>query len=337
MPQMKRAPSSLPVALLTSAAIAFGAQGAAAQGMNAQAKEAYDRGTKAHDRGDFKKAAEEFAKADALAPSPVALQAALDAAVDADDALLGAELLERSKRANATGALAASIETARTKLGGRAGRVRVACPSGAQCSSTIDGAPFDGSKGLWIKSGPHALTIKVDGATDTRTIEVHGGEQLEVVPARGSSPGAVIPVASPPPASATASPGAGTTSAPAANGADEKHAPLSPVVFWIGTGVTVVLAGASTYYALRASSRHDDFDSAGCGLASTGSCPDLADKGKFAQTVANIGFAATGVTAAATIVIGVFFTDWNKSARAGRAPVVVPIAGGMGLSYAASF
>lgn len=330
---MKRAPRRAAHAATLFALITLASTGASAQGTNALAKDAYDRGTKAHEGGDFKKAAEEFAKADALAPSPVALQAALDAAVEADDPVLGAELLERSKRAPAKGALTSSIDAATKKLAGRAGRVKVMCPPKAQCSSTIDGVAFDGAKGTWTKSGTHALTIKVDGATDTRTIEVHGAEQLEVVAA--ASAGGATPTAAPPEA-ATTPPPSSTTVTPL----DDKRPPLSPVVFWVGLGVTVVLGGASTVFALRASSRHSEFEDAGCGKISTASCPDLKDEGENAQGLANIGFVATGIVGAATIALGVFFTDWKggsaKAARV-RVPVVAPIAGGMGLSYAGTF
>lgn len=308
--------------------------GASAQSTNALAKEAYDRGTKAHERGDFKKAAEEFAKADALAPSPVALQAALDAAVEADDPVLGAELLDRSKRAPAKGALSSSIDAATKKLGGRAGRVKVMCPANAQCSSTIDGVVFDGAKGTWTKSGTHALTIKVDGASDTRTIEVHGAEQLEVMAAANG--GGAAPTVAPPAAAAATAPASSVTVAPD----DDKRPPLSPVVFWVGVGVTVVLGGATTLFALRASNRHSDFEDAGCGKLSTASCSDIKDNGENAQRLANIGFVATGLVGAATIVAGAFFTDWKggpaKTARV-RVPVVVPTPGGMALSYTSTF
>ena len=45
----------------------------------------------------------------------------------------------------------------------------------------------------------------------------------------------------------------------------------------------------------------------------------------------------TGVAAAATVVIGVFFTDWAGSKKAARAPVLVPVTGGMAASWSATF
>ena len=325
--QVKRA-ASIALAGLLIASTAY------AQNDKALAKEAYDRGTQAHARGDFRRAAEEFAKADALAPSPVALQAALDAAVDADDFLLGAELLERTKRLGATrpGTLTASIDAATTKLGGRAGHVKIACPSGARCTSTLDGASFDSAKGVWSRVGPHTLVVQVDGAPDTRTVEVRGGEDMEVVAARAN---AAPPPSTPAPTPAPAAHPTVTLSPDSSEAPASK--PLPPLAFWIGTGATVVFAGATTFFALGAAGRHKSFTDAGCGTLATSDCPGLKDDGEKAQTRANIGFAVTGVAAATTIVIGVFFTDWAGSKKAARTPVLVPVAGGMAAGWGATF
>ena len=332
--QMKRVASvALAVVLFSSAASAQ-----SAQSDKALAKEAYDRGTQASARGDSKRAAEEFARADVLAPSPVALQAALDAAVDADDPLLGAELLERSKRATPTGALAASVDAAAKKLGGRAGHVKVVCPSGARCTSKIDGTAFEPAKGVWMRVGPHVLDIVVDGSNDTRTVEVRAGEDFEVVPGRAGAAPAGSP-ASPAGAVALVAPAAAPPRPATADGTRSKA--LAPIVFFVGVGVTVVLAGGSTFYGLGAKSKHDDFVGAKCDVVASSPCQGLKDDGERSQRLANIGFAATGVAGLATVVIGIFFTDWggsaNGSAKTGGAPVVVPVAGGMAAGYGARF
>jgi hypothetical protein len=335
---VKRATSiarSLAGAVLISTSLF--ASTASAQSDKALAKEAYDRGTQASARGDSKRAAEEFARADALAPSPVALQAALDAAVDADDPVLGAELLERSKRAAPAGALAASVDTATKKLGGRAGHVKVACPSGAQCTSRIDGHAFDPAKGLWLRAGPHVLDVVVDGTNDTRTVEVRAGEDFELVPGRtaaASSP-PVTPVGTGPGPGPAAPPGGGAPAPASDGGAPNK--PLSPAVFIVGAGLTVVLAGAATILGLSAKGKHDDFTAANCGTVPTSPCQGLKSDGETSQRGANIAFAATGAAGAATLVIGLFFTDWGGSNKRSGAPVVVPVAGGMAAGYGASF
>jgi hypothetical protein len=100
-------------ALLTVATTAVAAP-------NKAAREAYARGLAAHAHGDLALAAREFARADELAPNAVALQAALDAAVEANDSTLGNELLERSKREPPSPALATSIAAAHAKFRDRA-------------------------------------------------------------------------------------------------------------------------------------------------------------------------------------------------------------------------
>jgi hypothetical protein len=323
---MKRASATSSLALALALVLLSGAAHAQ-QNDKALAKEAYDRGTQAHERGDFRRAAEEFARADALAPSPVALQAALDAAVEADDPILGAELLERSKRGTAAAGLATSIEAATRKLGGRAGRVRVTCPGGARCVSTVDGAALDATKGVWLRVGAHKLVVQVDGATDTRTVEIRAGETTEVVPSRVADKPAPIP----PPLVPTP----GTPPQPVE---PARHKPLPPLAVWIGVGATVVLAGGATVFAFRTKQSHGDFVDAGCDRVATSTCADLKDDGESNQTIANAAFALTAVAGVATVVLGAFFVDWDRGAKAvGKAPVLVPIAGGMAASYAVRF
>ena len=108
--------------LLVAAAIAWSGE-ASADGESTRAREAYDRGIVAFQRGEFAAAAREFATADAMVPSGVALHAALDAAIRADDPVLGVELLDRVARGPADGALETTARDARAKFARRTGRV----------------------------------------------------------------------------------------------------------------------------------------------------------------------------------------------------------------------
>lgn len=163
------------------------------------AKEAYNRGLEAHKRGELKKAAEEFARADSLAPSAVALQAALDAAIDADDAVLGAELLERSKREPAPPSLASSITAAHLKFQGRAGRLRVHCPSGSTCLAKLDDRPVEVDTIAWATTGQHTVIVQVDGGdAQTKLVEVSAEQVIEVTPStKPSTPPTATPAAIP--------------------------------------------------------------------------------------------------------------------------------------------
>lgn len=287
------------------------------------AKEAYDRGLEAHKRGDLTRAAEEFARADSLAPSAVALQAALDAAIEADDAALGAELLERSKREPAPPpALASSITAAHLKFNGRAGRVRVTCPPKATCLAKVDERPAEIDKIVWARTGQRTVIVQVDGEAQTKLIEVGTEQVVEVSPsakaggplvakpttvekATASSPSATRPAETEPPKDK--------------RGILEKGFP--PIIFYAGVGATVLAAGATVFFAVSTSSSHSDFTNAGCDKANFPDCEKLKRDGEQNQLATNIGFAVTGVLAVGTGLIGLFLTNW-------KGPVIAAHPGG---------
>jgi hypothetical protein len=259
------------------------------------AKEAYDRGTKAYARGDYAIAAKEFATADALAPSPTALQAALEASVEADAPAIGAELIERAKRETAPRpALAEAIAVAKKKFAGRGGFVHVVCP-GTSCSGTLDGSSFDTTKPYWATTGAHTVGVEVDGKPrPAMKVTVVADQTVEVTPEKNSEE---EPPAAPPPA-------------PIEVSTSKK---LPPFVFWIGAGATAVAGIATVAFGLGASGSHDDFVGAGCtdGTGSAGNCASLRDDGEGAVTRTNISLVSTLVLGAATAVVGFMFTQWT--------------------------
>ncbi len=312
--------------LLVASALVLASLPASAQD-TAHAKEAYDRGVAAQAKGDFAHAAREFALADTLAPSSAALQAALDAAVDGDDAVIGGELLERSKRITPPipKALGQSIDAAKKKIGGRAGRVRVTCPAGATCTATLDGKPFDAKTTAWATLGPHTLVVQVDGEPQTKSVDVKPDETLDFAPARKAA-ATPLPSPAPPPTTTT------TTTAPAS---PPSHLPpahdqpkpsasnesgLPPFVFFVGVGVTVVAGAATTYFMLNAKSKHDDFVRGGCETAPSSGCTGLQGDGQSAQTSANVGLGVTAIFAVATVVVGAVFTRWHGPSNVALAP-----------------
>lgn len=310
-----------PRALLFSTAVLLAVPAvASAQGPSgdarARAKEAYDRGVEAHNKGDMRKAAVEFARADALAPSAVALQAALDAAIEADDPAIGGELLERSAREKPTGPLAASVHQAKTKFAGRAGRVKVICPAGSTCLATLDGAPMDATKPTWSRTGQHTVVVQVDGDPQTKLVRVDADQVVEVVGTKKDGAAAASPTGEP------AEPPKDVGESPKKKRFEDG---LPPIFFYGGIGVTAVLAGATTFFAVQASSKHDEFDNLGCARANISGCEELKDDGEGAQTSTNAGLVLTGLAAVATVVVGVAFTNW-------KAPMfgMTPLPGGGG-------
>jgi hypothetical protein len=277
-----------------------------------RAREAYDRGVKAHQRGDYATAAAEFAKADEIAPSPVALQAALDAAIEADDPVIGAELLERSKRGPVEGALAGSVSRARERLAGRAGQISIRCPD--KCMAAIDGKPVDATKPLWVRAGQHAVLMQVGGAEpQQRLVDVSANATVEVAPQPSPAQPAPAPAPAPTPApEARPEP----KPFPIRDAGEKKPASaggLPPWAFWIGVGATALLGGASVGMGIYTKSEHDKFVSQGCDRAAYAGCTQIARTGDAAQLTTNLLLVGTGVAAVATVVLGVGFVNWEKT------------------------
>jgi hypothetical protein len=269
-----------------------------------RAKEAYDRGLLAHEHGDMHRAAEEFARADALAPSTEALQAALDAAVQADDVALGAELLERARREPPPPSLASSITAAHLKFSSRAGRIRVVCPGAARCSAKLDDRPVDVDRVVWTVAGQRSVTVILDGSAHTRVVDVSNDQVTEISPAKGTAPLTVTPRAP----SAEPEENAPTTR----HGHDhDSDGRLPRIVFYSGVGLTSVFALTALYFGLDAAHQHRTFRNTGCSVADNAGCEDVRTRGQDDQTATNVALVLTGLSAAATAVIGIAFTDWS--------------------------
>jgi hypothetical protein len=274
-----------------------------------RAKAAYARGLRAHASGDFQGAATAFAEADALAPSPVALMAALDEATLCDDPVLGAELLERSARAEPTPALSASVEAARRKLGGRAGKLRVACPASATCRTTIDGRSAEGS--TWVAVGRHTVVVRVDDAPPReQVVEVRGGETFVVSPLAPDAPDAPPPIPpAPPPGAPQASANVALVTPP------PSVARISPVVVFVGAAATAVLGAGAAAGGILLGKAHDDFVADRCPEGPGPRCATLQAKGEQLVIATNVLLVGTVVAAVVTTVIAVAFTDWDADSR----------------------
>lgn len=277
--------------LLSTVALLLVAGSASAQpeDARARAKDAYARGLRAHDAGDLRGAAVLFAEADALAPSPVALRAALDAAVDADDPALGAELLERSARGPVPPPLAESITAARGKLGGRAGRIRLDCE---RCTGTVDGRDLGTG---WVAVGRHRVIVRAGAETNDVDVLVAAGAVVAVTgpaPASAPLPAPAPRVAPPPPP-------------PASHG-------VSPTFVYGGGVVALSFAALAVVGGVMASRERDDFRERGCTSAPYRGCDDLQDSGRTYVLITNVLVGASIVTAIATTVVALVFTDWKR-------------------------
>lgn len=322
---MKRLASALLIALAVATAPAV------VHAQTETAKEAYEEGTRAHKAGDFARAASAFARADALSPNDVALKAALDAAVKADDPVLGGELLDRARRRTLGATAQASVAAAEAKLAHRTGFVRVLCSP--PCSATIDGK--DATPGTDVRTtlGQHIIVAKLGNAPDSTATTMVTADQTATVLFDPPAPPPTTTASTPPP------PPPSNVTPPDAPPVEMQPPPdttppsgITPVVFFVGLGVTAILGGATLASGLDTKSTHDSFVGARCAVTTSKACNDLADDGAAAQLRTNVLGAVTGAAGVATLVIGIFFTRWRT------APVrVAPATNGLGFSVSGTF
>ncbi|HEX8790828.1 MAG TPA: hypothetical protein VF765_07735 [Polyangiaceae bacterium] len=311
--------------LLAAVAGAVGAMPADAWADAAtEAHEAYDRGTRAYRKGDYATAAREYAAADALSPSPVALQAALDAAVLADDPVIGVELIDRAKGSPRTNALALSILTAQRKFARRTGRIHVACGGAGSCIASVDGAAVDPAKPVVVRVGAHTVIVESGGAATTKDVTVGPDEVIEVAPAPGAGAGTATATAPATAAAPASAPATETAAAPAAAaGRGEGARGISPIWFWVGLGATGIAGTATIVSGIDTANQHSSFASHCTGGNHAGDCDTRASNGSSAQTRTNVLLGVTAGLAVLTTAT-VFFVHWHD-ARVGVSPAGVAV------------
>ncbi len=302
-----------------------GAPRAHAESMQEQARAHYDMGTGAYVRADYKTAAQEFALADRLSPSAVALTAALDAAVQAELGPLAMELVARAARGPADPPLAALVTKARGRFAKRVGRVRVVC-SPAPCAASLDGAPIElgAEEYAWI--GRHNVRLERAAGVSERPVDISAEGRVDLVVTETTPASVGAPTPSPtgtpsgaptPSPTGTPSPAATSIAIPAkAKAPAATDSGLSPAVFFTGVGVSVVLGAVTLASGLDTARKHDDYFSAHCEALASAACASRAQDGVSAQHRTNVLLASTAVVATATTLIGVAFTRWHASASA---------------------
>jgi hypothetical protein len=277
-------------------------------GASEEARAAYDRGAAAHARGDYRVAASEMARADALAPNPVALKAALDEVLLADDPELGMQLVERARlRAPGDPTLAPSVRDATARFAGRTGKVRVDC-GGRTCRASIDGRQVDLLAPVTVLVGSHQLAIDAGGGVTTREVTVSGDRETVVV-LPPAEPLAAVP----------------RPVAPGPLAARSRAAPSrgpSSVWFFTAAAVTAVAGGVTIASGIDTANQHASFVSRGCGApGGAADCATISSDGIGAQTRTNVLAVTTGVLGVATLALA-FVVEWHLPA-AERASLVV--------------
>jgi hypothetical protein len=290
----------LAVALVTCASLAWSAPSLAqTPPMGADAHDAYARGTSAYRRGDYATAAREYAAADALAPNPIALQAAIDATVLGDDPVFGTTLLDRARGEPRTDALLTTMLTAEHKFAHRVGRIRLQCPS-APCLGAIDGAAAVAGEALVVRVGSHAVTLEAAGTLVQRVVTVAPDETIVVGPDFAPSPLTPAPSPSLPP-----SPSLSRPHPPPVAPAPAPHGGLSPLWLYVGLGATAVAGAFTIGSGIDTANQHASFQRT-CVTNAAPGCDGLASDGRSAQERTNILIAVTAGLGAATLVTALF-------------------------------
>jgi hypothetical protein len=245
-----------------------------------EARRAYDLGTDAFQRGDYGSAVALFARADELEANDVALEAALQAVILADDPIVGMRLVERAARRNATADVVRSIDKARRHFAGRTARIHVRC--GAS-SVAVDGAPLELNVPVIVSAGPHRLVVDRAGSRESRDLDLGADRVLDL---DLDATVAQLPAPRPP----------------------EPEERLLPSV-WLagGSAVTAVLGGATVLSGIDTKDQHDSFVADGCRRTVVdANCYEAARSGAAAERRTNIllGFTiAAGVAALATFAV----------------------------------
>jgi len=277
--------------------------------VEARARDAYERGSMAYRRGDYAKAAFEFATADALVPNAVTLRAALDAATLADDPVLGTELLSRADREPPDPDMAKTLDAARARFAHRTGAIVVECPPGPHCLIAIDGVPVEPRAPRVVSVGVHTVSVETSGPLEQRLVEVLADQTLDVAgaPTHSNEPAPRAP-------------------ARESNG-------VSPVWFFAALGATAVSAGTTIWSGVDTLQRHASFIDSGCAQSNGAACSSLANEGTSAQTRTNVLLATTAALGVGTAVLGVFVIRWRKFTEHDVALSVT----GSGASFSSAF
>lgn len=290
------------VALATACLLGAAPTAAQPPSTDVEAHQAYERGTSAYRRKDYATAAREYAAADSLSPNPVALQAAIDAAVQADDPVLGMQLLDRAKGAPRTSALLATMVVAEQRFAHRTGRIGITCP-GQPCLATVDGAAIDPSLPTLVRVGAHSVMVESAGATTTRSITVPPDETVTVVPPPAPGPSSATPTTAPATVLAPPLPPAPPVT-PDASG-------LPPIWFLVGAGATAVAGVVAIGSGIDTASQNSGFAPCRTAPPPPGlDCSARASSGQSAQTRTNVLVGVTAVLGLATVAL-LPFIRWH--------------------------
>jgi len=242
----------------------------------------YEKATGELEAGDFAAAAKDFARADALSPTPAALQAALTAVLKTNDAALGMTLVSRAGREPFHEKIGELADEARGRFAERVGRLVVSCE---HCDVTVDGEAVEPGVASWQLLGEHEVVMAIGGREQRHRVTVTRATIASVRPSAPSPPEPAMQEGTPLPLPQESSEG------------------VSPAFFWVGLGLTVAAGVGTVVSFVDLKGIHDDFQA--------GPNAELADEGDAAQLRTRVLGGVTGGLALATTLVGVLAVDWG--------------------------
>lgn len=268
-----------------------------------RAAEAFDAGVKHYERAEYAEAARAFLRANETLPSKDAVENALKSALRANDQMLVVAAAQRAVRRDADAPeLAARAREALVQASAKLAVLDLAC-SVSDCQIQIDGAVVT-ERPAFVLPGGRSLVAVAGKARAEERMRLEAGVRYQitlhpVLPGSAERRAEVVPSAPTKRAKAIdpAAP-AGDTKADVA-----ASRPLSPALFYVGVGTSVVLAGVTTWSGIDTLGAKSDLTS----RSTTTEVDDV--RGKALRTDVLLG--TTMLISALTTYAGVALVDWG--------------------------
>jgi hypothetical protein len=297
--------------LLTVAVLAFcssSSRVALADDARDRAAKAFDEGVQAYDRAAYADAARAFLRADEALPSADALSNALAAAHRAGDHMLVVRIATRAiAREAREPALAVKARQALADAATHLSKIGLGCEP-TPCTLSLDGEPAE--RGFrYVMPGTHAVAADAaGGAHAEESLNLAAGAQYRVV-LHPTKPGETarksdVKAEKTPAAKAPAR----HDEAPTRDRGSDR--PLPPALFYAGVGLTLGLAGVTTWSGIDAISAKSDLPA----RPTTGEVDDV--RGKARRTDVLLG--VTLLVGAATAYAGIALVDFGGRSRGAR-------------------
>jgi hypothetical protein len=327
------------LALVLGVPLGAHAQEAAAEPTPAQvraAAEAFDRGREAYKAGEFVEAAEQFEKADDSAPSSAAIELAIRARDKAGEIDRAATLLALGLKRHPSDAnlLKLSSDLDR-RVRGELFQLTATCDT--PCDLTVGGkivhGPPDTQRTLFVVPG--ALTVRAgwsDNRSEAKQVQAEKGGTGELSFVTPTTPAGEGMAKEPTEATVAA---VADPTATKDEGTPKKSSGWPPAIFFVGAGITAVVGGITVWSGID-TVNNPGADKVKDECGTQGESCALYQEGLGKQRRTNILIGVTAGLGVATILVGVFATDWSGGKSAAPAETAKRLRPGVAMSPWAS-